>query len=208
MRRKLHWSDWNPGLDNDHLSLRQVLDSMPAATPEQIPWQIRLLENPSSFVAFPGAITLQRHDAVHALLGRGLSNQDEAFVIGYTMGAASNIRGWQFSIFRFVATRFYPRPYRFKESDLLAFDLGFAQGQRGRARDLHMTPLENMGDIPLSQLRRDLGVDVHALHAAYRAEAIHLPDTSASRRLDRDFEGVDPSDMQQPDGRESDWKKE
>jgi len=206
MRRKLHWSDWNPGLDNDHLSLQQVLNSMPAAEADQIPWRVRLFENPSSSIAFPGAISLRRHDAVHALLGRGLSSQDEAFVIGYTMGAASKIRSWHFSVFRCVATRLYPRAYRFKRSDLIAFDLGFAQGQRGKARDLHCVPFENLGDKSLAQLRRDLGIDVHALHAAYRAEAIHLPHTSASRRLDKDYGGTDPSDLQPPDGPDSNWR--
>jgi hypothetical protein len=37
MRRKLHWHDWNPGLDNDQLSLQEVLASMPAAEADQIP---------------------------------------------------------------------------------------------------------------------------------------------------------------------------
>src|SRR5687768_12811614 len=113
MRRKLHWTDWNPGLDNDHLTLSEVLNTLPAAPADAIPWQVRLLENPSSFISFPGAISLERHDALHALLGRGLANQDEAFVIGYTMGAARKIRGWHFQAFRFLATRFYPKAYRF-----------------------------------------------------------------------------------------------
>jgi hypothetical protein len=208
MRRKLHWSDWNPGLDNDHLTLEQVLSSMPAAEADEIPWQVRLFENPSSFVAFPGAISLQRHDAIHALLGRGLSSQDEAFVIGYTMGAASAIRAWHFSMFRFVATCLYPKVYRFSRSDLIAFDLGFGQGRGGKARDLHRAPLENLGDRSLEELRRELGIDVHALHAAYRAEAIRLPHTSASRRLDKDYKGVDPSDLHPPDEPDSGWKRD
>ena len=208
MRRKLHWSDWNPGLDNDHLSLQQVLDSMPAAAADQIPWQVRVLENPASPFAFPGAISLQRHDVIHALLGRGLSNQDEAFVIGYTMGAASKLRGWQFAIFRFVATTLYPKPYRFKANDLISFDLGFAQGQQCKTRDLHDVPLETYRDRTLAQLRHDLGIDVLALHAAYRAEAVYLPQTQASRRLDKDYGGVDPSDLQPPDAVDSDWQRD
>jgi hypothetical protein len=208
MRRKLHWSDWNPGLDNGQLTLQQILDTMPAAEADQIPWQVRLLENPSSAIALPGAISLQRHDALHALLGRGLSNQDEAFVIGYTMGAARRIRSWQFSIFRVVATRLYPKAYRFKRSDLIAFDLGFAQGQRGNARDLHEAPLESFGARPLGALRIELGIDIHALHAAYRAETTYLPQTTASRRLDKDWRGVDPSDLHPPEAPESEWKRD
>jgi hypothetical protein len=208
MRRKLHWTDWNPGLDNDHLTLGEVLGSLPAAPPDAIPWQVRLLENPSSPIAFPGAISLERHDALHALLGRGLSNQDEAFVIGFTMGAARKIRGWHFSLFRFLATRIYPKAYRFKQSDLISFDLGFAQGQQGTARDVHLAPFETRGGNTLREIRRELGIDIQSLHAAYRMEAIHLPHTSASRRLDKDYGGVDPSDVHSPQGRDSDWQRE
>jgi hypothetical protein len=207
MRGKLHWSDWNPGLDNDHLSLRQVLSTLPAAKPEEIPWQVRMLENPSSPSALPGAITLNRHDAIHVLLGRGLSKQDEAFVIGYTMGAARNIRGWQFRIYRLVATHCYPKAYRFRPEDLIAFDLGFSQGRRGKARDLQGVPFEDLGDRSLKQLRSELGIDVLALEAAYRVEANYLPQSSASRRLDKDFGGIDPSDLESPDAPQSDWKR-
>lgn len=207
MRRKLHWTAWNPGLDNDHLTLDEVLATLPAAPADAIPWQVRLLENPSSMVAFPGAISLERHDALHALLGRGLSNQDEAFVIGYTMGAARKICGWHFNVFRVAATCFYPKTYRFGEGDLIAFDLGYAQGRNGKARDLHETPFEKLGAKSLAQLRKDLGIDVHALHAAFRAEAIRLPHTPASKRLDKDRGGVDPSDLHVPKGKESDWDK-
>jgi hypothetical protein len=207
MRRKLHWTAWNPGLDNDQLTLGEVLASLPAAPADAIPWQVRLFENPSSLIAFPGAISLERHDAIHALLGRGLSNQDEAFVIGYTMGAASKIRGWHYSVFRFLASRFYPKAYRLGESDLIAFDLGFGQGRNGRGRDLHQTPLETFGEKTLANLRRELGIDVLALQAAYRNEAALLPQTPHSRRLDKDFGGVDPSDLHEPQGRDSDWKR-
>jgi hypothetical protein len=208
MRRKLHWSDWNPGLDNDHLTLHQVLTSMPAVAPDAIPWQVRWLENPASLVAFPGAISLARHDAIHALLGRGLANQDEAFVIGYTMGAARKLRNWQFAFFRFAASRLYPRTYRFSGSDLVAFDLGYSQGRSGEARDLQDVPFETLHDQSLAHLRRDLGINVHALHAAYRAEASRIPHTPASRRLDKDFRGIDPSDLHPPQGVESDWRRE
>ena len=208
MRRKLHWTAWNPGLDNDHLTLGEVLASLPAAPPDASPWQVRLLENPESPIAFPGAISLERHDAIHALLGRGLSNQDEAFVIGYTMGAAAKIRGWHYSWFRFLAKRIYPKAYRLSERDLIAFDLGFAQGRKGRARDLHNTPLETMTAKPLAHLRRELGIDVLALQSAYRKEVALLPDTFYSRRLDKDFGGIDPSDINAPEGTDSDWTRE
>lgn len=45
-----------------------------------------LLENPDSPLPFAGKIDLYRHDCLHLLLERGLSVEDEAFVVGFTMG--------------------------------------------------------------------------------------------------------------------------
>jgi hypothetical protein len=80
--------DWDPGLDNDGLTLCSVYDGMPKDGADAVPWYVRLLENPRSPVALPGAIDLFGHDCLHIVLGRGLLAQDEAFVIGYTMGSA------------------------------------------------------------------------------------------------------------------------
>src|SRR6056297_825277 len=90
-RALLDWDEWNPGLDTDDMTLRAVLDTLPAAAAEDVPEIIRKYENPESPDALPGAIALARHDCIHVLLGRGLHVQDEAFVIGATMGAASDI---------------------------------------------------------------------------------------------------------------------
>jgi hypothetical protein len=51
-----------------------------------VPWQIWLFENPNSAIALPGAITLFNHECLHVLLDRGFSNNDEAFIIGFTIG--------------------------------------------------------------------------------------------------------------------------
>jgi hypothetical protein len=37
---------------------------------------------------------------------------------------------------------------------------------------------------------------------------MYLPQTTASRRLDKDYGGVDPSDLQPPDAPDSDWQRD
>ncbi|MEM9300518.1 MAG: hypothetical protein AAGE01_00320 [Pseudomonadota bacterium] len=187
------WRDWNPGLDNDHLTLGYCLDSLPAVEASSIPWFVRLIENPSSPVALPGAITLERHDAIHVLLGRGLLAQDEAFVIGFTMGTASRIRDYHRKLFHWFARYLYRPPYRLTEDDLLIFDLGFGFGQEQRTRDYHMVPIEDFRDEPLVDLRNRLGLSVLKLHALYNHEKTLIPDSDASQRLDLDWKGQDPS---------------
>ncbi len=195
MRRKLAWHEWNPGLDNASSTLGQLLDTLPAALAQEIPWQVRLLENPASPLALPGAISLARHDALHVLLGRGLTNQDEAFVIGFTMGASKRVRPWQYRLFCFAVCRLYPKPYRFSQQDLLAFELGFAEGERLPVRDVHQMPFEYWSGETVGALRARLGLSVERLQAVYNTERALLPHSRSSRRLHLGWRRADPSSI-------------
>jgi hypothetical protein len=180
----LKWYEWNPGLRNGDQNLQEVIKSLPAAKADAIPWLVRLFENPTSAIAFPGAINLSRHDAIHVLLGRGLRNQDEAFVIGFTMGTSSHIHHWQIQVFRWIITHLYPAPYKFSAQDLIAFDLGFGLGMQLGTRDLEYFPFEHHTYSRLKDLRQRLGISPHKLQAIYRLEALLIANTQASHRLD------------------------
>lgn len=202
---RLHFLDWNPGLDNDHLTLGEVLDTLPASPPEDIPWIIQLLENPRYWwLPMPGRITLMRHDAIHVLLGRGLSRQDEAFVIGFTMGASWKHSGWfrnvQYRVFRWCVSHLYRPPHRFNENDLRVFDMGFAKGEQSSAENLESFPFERFLDLTISELRTRLGINAQKLYAIYRKEKIMVPASRASRRLDTDWRGFDPQSIRRPAG--------
>jgi len=80
------WKDWNPMLNNGEKKLGTVLKTMPSNEQQDISSVVKLFENPSSPIALPGAINLERHDCIHVILGRGLLPQDEAFVIGFYHG--------------------------------------------------------------------------------------------------------------------------
>ena len=181
---EIKWHEWNPGLHNGDQILQDIINTLPATKADAIPWLVRLFENPSSAIAFPGAINLSRHDAIHILLGRGLRNQDEAFVIGFTMGTSSHIYAWQIHSFRWIITHLYPAPYKFSSADLLAFDLGFGLGQDINARDLDEFPFEKYNYCRLKDLRYWLGVNINKLHALYRFESLLIANTHASHRLD------------------------
>ncbi len=195
---RLSWRDWNPGLDNDDRTLGFVLDSLPAIAADEVLWIIRLFENPASPLALPGAITLDRHDALHVLLGRGLLLQDEAFVIGFTMGADSRIRSWHRALFRWAGTTLYPRPYRFNREQMRVFEMACNLGLENSHRNLQDFPFEDHFPKPVGELRAMLGISVHRLHALFNYEQSLLPDTTASKRLDVDWKRVDPSDLYPP----------
>lgn len=190
----LPWHGWTPGLENESVTLGEVLETLPASEPGEIPEIIRRYENPfledgvtPNPDALPGAITLRRHDCIHILVGRGLRVQDEAFVIGYTMGAASDITDEHLATFKHVCVHEYPHPFAFSEEDLISFDLGVGAALRfSPSRDLHLYPFESPENLArtVHDLRREFGLKPSHLRSYFAKEQILRPDTKSSRRLD------------------------
>ena len=178
------WELWNPGLDNGAATLGSVYETLPGDGPGDIDQIVRLLENPTSPYALPGAVSLRHHDCIHILLGRGLLNQDEAFVIGFTMGTAgAAISHEKVQLFRLATKHLYRPPYRFSDDDLVAYDLGFECARNAAAPNLASVDFDALWLRKLGTLRRELGIDTAALCAAYRTERRRLPGTRVSRRL-------------------------
>ncbi len=184
MAEKVSWREWSCGLHNEHLTLRQVLETLPGNDAAEIHWLIRLLERPSSPVALSGAIGLKDHDCVHVLLGRGLLAQDEAFVLGFTMGADREMKFWEPALFRFCAQYLYPKIYRLSARHIAIFNLGLESARRSDCRDLHKFDFQKNLDQPVGKLRAMLKINVHKLIDIYRAEQRIIPDSKESKRLD------------------------
>ena len=186
-RIDLRWDEWDPGLDTDTMTLAEVLATMPASDASDVPDIIRKYENPASPDALPGAIELARHDCIHVLLGRGLHVQDEAFIIGATMGAASDITEEAVDTFVRVSTTEYPPHWRFAPEHIASFRLGvgFAVDNLNN-RDLHLTPLEAepWQSMPVAAARAELGISKHELRAYFRKAELLVPGTRATLRLD------------------------
>ena len=178
-----HRQIWNPGLDNDSLTLGQVYLSMPGDTPETVPWYVKLLENPASPLALAGAVDLMEHDCVHVLLGRGLLPQDEAFVLGFTMGSSDRCRGWQQGLFAFCARHLYQGKFRFSPSDCRLFAFAVEVGRQTGSAPLDRVPFRRLLDRPLGELRRQLGLRVDLLRLYYEIERSLWVGTPASARL-------------------------
>jgi hypothetical protein len=128
-------------------------------------------------------VSLAHHDMIHVLLGRGLLDQDEAFVIGFTMGttrAVSRLERW---FFKLALSRLYPQPYRISRRMLAAYDLGLEAGREFGVRNLHLALRDDMLDQPLGDTRRQLRIDTRRLRQYYAREREALPGTLASLRL-------------------------
>jgi hypothetical protein len=178
-----NWRKWCPGLDNDAATLREVLATLPAAPPQAIPWVVRLFENPRGWLRLHGAVDLASHDMIHVLLGRGLLGQDEAFVIGFTMGSTKAVSTLERLLFKAVVAHVYPEPYRIPRRILAAYDLGLEAGRTMGVRDIHRAMGPALLDRPLGAVRRSLGIDAGRLREFYARERAALPGTPASLRL-------------------------
>jgi hypothetical protein len=129
----------------------------------KVPFLVWLLENPNSPLGFPGKITLYNHDCLHLLLGRNISSQDEAFVIGFTMGNDLKTCWIHIAIFKIFARFFYPSPYKFSPLDIKVFDLGFTYGRRVKVKQINHINFENYGNETIAALREHLGINMEEL---------------------------------------------
>ena len=177
------WWRWYPGLANDDLTLAQVLETMPAAPPSDIPWVVRLFENPKSWLRLRGAIELKPHDILHVALGRGLLDQDEAFVIGFTMGTTKNLTRLERRAFKWIVSHLYPEPYRIPPELLAAYDLGAEAGKQMGTAQIFKQRLEELLPLPLGTVRKRLQIDTAELRGYYAREKQRIPGTLASARL-------------------------
>ena len=149
MATNLNWSNQEIA----HLTLQEVYQKANLDQPGDIPKIIRLFENPQSPIALPGKISLHNHDCLHVLLGKGVASQDEAFVIGFTMGNDSKTKLWHVKIFKFLSRFVYPSKYRFTRQEMKIFDLGFHYGRGLPKHNLNRLDFTAFYEYKINDLR-------------------------------------------------------
>ncbi|UJB68310.1 hypothetical protein HRE53_17335 [Acaryochloris sp. 'Moss Beach'] len=140
-------------------SLRQAYQHFGGIQQSEVPWIIWLLENPDSPLALAGAIPLKEHDYLHLLLNRGKSPEDEAFIIGFTMGNDSSLHPIHLGIFKFVSRFLYPQDYRFTQHHCQIFDTGVKQGKQLQTKNLCRFDFSSVETSSLEELRAILTID-------------------------------------------------
>lgn len=179
----LHYRDWNPGIENGNDTLISVLNTLPGSDSIDISWYVKIIENPKSPFSLPGAICLESHDCIHALLGRGLLNQDEAFVIGYTMGNATSLKNWHVALYKYYASNIFPKIYRFGERELIAFDLGIVYGKTRRTKNIHQVNFDLYKNKTMGEIRAIFDINLDILRHNRYIERTLFKNSKASKRL-------------------------
>jgi hypothetical protein len=158
--------------DVSGMQLQEAYESFVYNKPAEIPFIIWLLENPGSPIALPGSIDLYGHDCIHLLLNRGMSNYDEAFVIGFTMGNATGLEERHLDAFRVFARFFYPKLYRFNPGHLRSFDLGVAYGRAVESKNIHQVDFKLYERCTIHVLREQLGISLAELQQIWHTEKL------------------------------------
>jgi hypothetical protein len=174
--------EWVPGLD-DTETLEDAYARMPGDGASSVPRYVRVLENPASPLALPGAIDLFGHDCIHIVLGRGALPADEAFVLGVTMGTSGNLARWQERLFAFAVSNVYRGPWRLGPSDLLLFHMAVQFAAHQGIKPLAKVPWRSMGKRSLADIRPSLGIRTAELRKFYETEQAMWPTSVAARRL-------------------------
>ncbi len=183
------WYDWDPYDLDPSMPLAAGLLTLPKSPVTKIPAVIRFLENPQSPFHLPGATYLRDHDAIHIILGRGLSLQDEAFVIGYTMGNDANLSGFDRHIYKVFSRLFFRKPFRFGEEHILVFDLAADIGMKHGKHNIHLLDHGASSETAIDRVRDCCGITCQLLLDWFELECAILPNTPTSRRLRRHIKG-------------------
>ena len=87
---------------------------------------------------------------------------------------------WLFSM---LARHVYPVPYTFDDTAVRIFNDAVRLGGISGCRALNRINYNQYLDLPLREIRRELGLETDLLAACYRIERERYPDSAASRRL-------------------------
>ena len=131
---------------------------------KEISWIVWLFENPESPVALHGAASLYTHDHIHILLDRCIDKEDEAFVIGFSMGNDENTNPFDVWIFKFVSRFLYPADYRFNRKHLKIFEMGFNFGRTRKFKNITSVDFSRLDPrMDLSRVRKIFDIDENEL---------------------------------------------
>lgn len=189
MRKSERVRSWHVPLSHESATLQQAYTELRqfGLQAEDLPFLVRLIENPEldfpGIELFHGATDLKTHDQIHIVLGRGLLPKDEAFVIGFTMGSTDRVGATEEWLFGLFSRYLYPRQYRLTAEDLRVFRDAVRLGFVSDCVPLHAVCYDDYADLPLSEVRRALGIEEDLLRAYYAIEQRRYPDSFESQRL-------------------------
>ncbi|MDZ4858563.1 MAG: hypothetical protein SGI88_06235 [Candidatus Hydrogenedentes bacterium] len=189
MITKTSWKDWHTPISRGDVTLTEAHSSLKAlgAKPQQIPLMVQLVENPKYAIPgldpFHGRVDLHMHDIIHIILGRGLLAEDEAFVIGFTMGSTNRVTTTEERLYSLVSKYLYPKVYRFTDDCIRIFKDATKLAYISDSTRLDEVDFDAYMDWTLDDLRDAIHLEHDLLMAYYKIEHRRFPNLKGSARL-------------------------
>ena len=185
----IKWTGWHIPFSRDEITLREAHADLSklGARQEDIPLMVQLVENPRfdipGFDLFHGAVDLKTHDYIHILLGRGLLAEDEAFVIGFTMGSTNKVTTLEENLYALASRHLYPKVYQFNDEAIRIFKDATKLGYISDCEPLNQVHYDQYLDWKLRDIRQAIALESDLLLAYYGIEKRRYPKSEASQRL-------------------------
>jgi hypothetical protein len=154
----------------EELKIADIYAALEGDDAVDIPFWVWFLENPQSPVPMPGKISLYNHDHLHILLGRDQSPEDEAFIVGFTMGNDPKTKWHHIVIFKIFSYLIYPKLYRLNSQQMKIFDLGFMYGRKLSTQAIYRINFTDYQNYSLAALRNLLGIKLGEIQALKQVE--------------------------------------
>lgn len=189
MTKVLPHERWHVPLSEEAIRLGEAYDGLRGIglQQDQIPLMVQLVENPRfdlpGFDLFPGATSLETHDYIHILLGRGLYPMDEAFVLGFTMGSTNRLSATEEALFTFFTRHLYPKSYRFNDDEVTVFRDAVRLSYVSDCVSLASVDFSALRHLSVAAARAALGIEVPLLRAYFEIERRRYPNSVCSARL-------------------------
>jgi hypothetical protein len=143
----------------DDSMLTVAYENLQGDPQSDIPALMWLLENPNSPLALPGSISLYNHDCMHLILQQGFSAENEAYVVGFSMGNDLRTKWWHLMIIKVVSLYVYPKKYRWQASNVVAFERGVKTGQQTKVKNLNQCMPIEWNHKTVREIRSELGLN-------------------------------------------------
>ena len=134
------------------------------------------MENPQSFVALPGNITLYNHDSLHVILDQDLSASGKAAVVGFCMGNEPKTNIVHVLIIKMFSCHFYPKKFRFSAREWIDFKAGFSYGRSRKVKRINQINFRKVKqDFLIGQIRERLGIcpqDLNLMKSEFQSQSL------------------------------------
>jgi hypothetical protein len=144
----------------DNWTLSAACEELKGDPATDIPFLMWLLENPDSPFALPGNIGLYNHDCMHLILKQGFSSENEAYVVGFSMGNDVRTKWLHQWAIKISSVWLYPKKYRWQQSNVAAFDRGLKVGKATNPKNLNQSIPESWHHKTLPEIRAELGLSI------------------------------------------------